>query len=148
MRTLLRRGKTVVSDPSDHEKVRHMKKALTGNGYKWSFEIPSHDSTQGEGVYPVCIPYVAGVLECPQHMFTTLRSQLVSTKDKTTLEKHCGLVYKVECGVCHKQYVGEIERTLGRAQMCPILGANGTYILPIAPRLKNLGVSWPVKTLL
>ena len=41
VRTLLRRAETVVSDPSDREEeVRHVKKALTANGYKKSsFEI-------------------------------------------------------------------------------------------------------------
>ena len=33
--------------------------------------------------------------------------------DKTPLENQCGLVYKVEFGMCHKQDVGETERTLG-----------------------------------
>ena len=46
--------------------------------------------------------------------FNTLRSQLVRPKDKTPLEKQCGLVYKVECGMCHKQYIGKTERTLGK----------------------------------
>ena len=70
MRTLLKRAETVICDLSDHEEeVRHVKKVLLANGYKkWSFEIPkkektadpSCDHTQGERVYPVCIPYVAG----------------------------------------------------------------------------------------
>ena len=34
--------------------------------------------------------------------------------DKTPLEKQCGLVYEVEYGVCHKQYIGETERNLGK----------------------------------
>ena len=36
--------------------------------------------------------------------FNTLRSQLVKLKDKTPLEKWCGLVYKVECGVSYTVY--------------------------------------------
>ena len=47
-------------------------------------------------------------------LLNTLRSQLVRPKDKTPLEKQCGLVYKVECGVCHKQYTWETERILGK----------------------------------
>ena len=35
-------------------------------------------------------------------------------KDKTPLEKHDGLVFKVECGVCHKQYIGDTERILSK----------------------------------
>ena len=44
-RTLLRRAEKVVSEPSDHEEeVRHVKKALSANGYKkWSFEVPKKE---------------------------------------------------------------------------------------------------------
>ena len=46
MRTLLTRAETVFSDPSDPEEVRHVKKALSTNGYKkWSFEIPRKNNT-------------------------------------------------------------------------------------------------------
>ena len=38
--------------------------------------------------------------------FNTLISQVVRPKDKTPLKRQCGLVYKVECGECHKQYNG------------------------------------------
>ena len=39
--TLLRRAETVVSESSDREEVKHVKKTLTANGYKkWGLEIP------------------------------------------------------------------------------------------------------------
>ena len=78
-------------------------------------------------MYPGCIPYVAWVSECLQCVFqaqgvasyhkpfNTLRFQLVRPKNKILLEKQYGLVYKVECGVCHKQYIRETERTLGKS---------------------------------
>ena len=61
--------------------VRHVKKALTANGYRSGLlrytkkrekvADPSRNRTQWEGVYPVCIPYVAGVSErlhaCSRH---------------------------------------------------------------------------------
>ena len=38
---LLRRAETVVLEPSDREEVKHVKRALTVNGYKkWAFKIP------------------------------------------------------------------------------------------------------------
>ena len=41
--------------------------------------------------------------------FNTLRSKLVRPKDKTPPEEECELVYRVECRVCHKQYIGKTE---------------------------------------
>ena len=90
MRTHLRRAETVDSDPSDRE-VRHVKKALSANGYKkWSFEIPQKEKMGDERVHPVCKSYVVRVLEHLRCMFwargvvpyykpfNTLRSQLVT----------------------------------------------------------------------
>ena len=126
VRTLLRKAETVVSDPSHHE-VRHVKRALTASRYKkWSFKITRKkektadsccDRTEGERVYPVFIPCGRGIRVPPVHFPGTRCGILpqaiqhphipvanVRPKDKTPLEKQCGLVYKVECGVCHKQY--------------------------------------------
>ena len=46
--------------------------------------------------------------------FNTPRSQLVRSKNKTPLKKQCGVLYMVECGVCHTQCIGKTERKLGK----------------------------------
>ena len=100
--------------------MKHIKKALTANVYKkWDFEIPqkrkkvedpSKDRLTARK-FPVSTPYISGVSEQLQRVFryhsfpsyhkpfNTLRSPLVSAKDKTPKEKQCVLIPQ-KCGGC------------------------------------------------
>ena len=136
VRTLLRRAETLVTEADDkQEEIKHVKKALTANGYrKWSFKLPrkkekkkedsDKDSTSAKK-FPVALPYVKGLSEQLQRVFkthdvptfhkpfNTLRSLLVRPKDKSEKEKQCGLVYSIKCKSCEKEYIGETARSLG-----------------------------------
>ena len=110
-----------------------MEKAQSASGYKkWSFEIPPKEKTADPSTIA---PRLKGCIQCVYPMwqgyrrastafqahsmasyhqsFNTVRSQLVRPKDKTPLVKQCGLVYE-GCGVCHKQYIRETERTIAK----------------------------------
>ena len=70
-------------------------------------------------------PYVQGVSEKVKRVFSnygistcfkphqTLRQLLVAPKDKTKVQEQSGVVYRIPCEGCNKDYVGETKRTLG-----------------------------------
>ena len=97
--TFLRRAETVVANPSEKEEVKHVKNALTANGYKKKAEDPSKDSATARK-FPVSIPYILGISEQLQRVLgsdpiefphtTNISTLLVSLKDKTRKEKQCG----------------------------------------------------------
>ena len=71
------------------EEVNHIKKVLTGNGYKkWSFLISNKKTKEEDNPiegptankHLVSIPYISGLSEQLQRVF---RSLLVSPKDKS-----------------------------------------------------------------
>lgn len=94
----------VVSEQSDREEIKYVKKALIANGcMKWSSHIlikkekavdPSKDSSTSVKI-PVSMTYVSrgqntDPTTSPQTC-NTLRPLLVSRKDKTQREKQCGV---------------------------------------------------------
>ena len=70
------------------------------------------------------IPYVRHLSECIQRILAplkihtcfrphhTLRQALTRLKDPTPLEQRTGVVYRIPCGTCHKEYIGQTSRTL------------------------------------
>ena len=44
--------------------------------------------------------------------FNTIRSKLVYSKDKVHKNERAGMVYKIKCSDCDKEYIGGTERCL------------------------------------
>ena len=86
---------------------------------------PKGTSKKDGSSYSDPLPYVQGVSEQLARIFrkqgvgtyhkpfNTIRQQLVHTKDPTTKEKKCGVVYKVQCKDCEEGYIGETARPFG-----------------------------------
>ena len=136
IRTLTHRAKQIVSNEEDKtQEYEHIKKVLSISGYpRWLWSAPNNRrrvphpaSTERARIKGhVTLPYVHGVSEAIARkmrkkgvavhlkLHKTLRSILVSPKDKDdTLEK-CGVVYQIECNECEEAYIGETERQMGK----------------------------------
>ncbi len=141
IRTLLDRCYNIVTEESDQKKeVEHIEQALRKCGYPdWSFkrvkdqlankkerpEIKEEKDPSEKCKDMVVLPYVKGLTEKLTRIFRkhkistavkphqTLRNILVHPKDKIEDSKKCGVVYRISCKNCPKQYIGETGRQLG-----------------------------------
>ncbi|XP_072023436.1 uncharacterized protein [Amphiura filiformis] len=135
IRTLTHRAKTLSSDSTLLEKeLDHVKKSLSICGYtKWTWTAPSskrrdpkprRNETPSKG--HVSLPYVQGVTEAINRKIrsagvtvhvkpsNTIRSMVVSPKDKVKTLDRTGSIYQIQCKDCPSQYIGETERALGK----------------------------------
>ncbi|XP_066279172.1 uncharacterized protein [Branchiostoma lanceolatum] len=143
IRTLFHRAETIITDPKDLEEEKvHITHALKKCGYPtWAVDKATRpkpprqiNSKQCQSKHTnrgiVVLPYVKGLSEGLRRIFNahgirtcfkptrTLRSLLVSPKDKTPKGGKCGVVYHIPCqgqnikGPCKETYVGETERSL------------------------------------
>ncbi|XP_072041190.1 uncharacterized protein [Amphiura filiformis] len=135
IRTLTHRAKTLSSDSEslEHE-MDHVKKSLAICGYtKWAWSSPSSkrhepkpkqrtDRPKGH----ITLPYVRGVTESINRKIrkagvtvhvkptNTIRSMVVSPKDKPKTLDRTGTIYNIKCQDCPSQYVGETKRPLSK----------------------------------
>ena len=92
-----------------------------------NWQTPPARSPASDPVMPratVVIPYVRHVSESIQRILTpleiqacfrphrTLRQTLVNLKDRIPLQQRAGVVYRIPCGTCSGEYVGQTCRTL------------------------------------
>ena len=137
VRTLMHRAETTVTEPSDLAVEKdHIKSALKNCGYQnWVFSNSvrkselSHESNQreptGRRIYST-LPYIQGISDKLRRAYKkagvhtsfkphkTLRQLLVAPKDKPPPDHLAGTVYCLECEDCHKCYIGESARPLGK----------------------------------
>ena len=138
VRTLLNRAENLVSEEEDKKaEIEHVTTALLCNDYApWMLEIPTKQQTpSGEGTQKakdrskqpsIGLPYFKGISEPLERIFRkhgisvyhkpihTLREQLVRPKDITPKEQKAGVIYEILCKNCHRTYIGETSRTLGK----------------------------------
>lgn len=133
IRTLTHRARTIVSDTTDRDReFAHLQKVLTISGYtKWAWDSPGRKRTGQNRQHSVqkskghvTLPYIQGITEpISRHMrkvgiqvharpHTTIRSILVSPKDKDSILDKPGVVYHLKCRDCRAEYIGETERAL------------------------------------
>ena len=139
VRTLVHRAKSIIQDPVLLEKeINKIKEDLTHCGYpKWALkeglsvsrrERTVNQNTNGTDKPKrsgyVVLPYMKGTTERLKRAYAkhnislfskpgyTLRNALVRPKDPLEKEEKCGVVYKIDCGVCQATYIGETERSL------------------------------------
>ncbi|XP_072050085.1 uncharacterized protein [Amphiura filiformis] len=135
IRTLTHRAKTLSSDSTLLEKeLDHVKKSLSICGYtKWTWSAPSsrkwdpkprRNETPSKG--HVSLPYVQGVTEAINRKIrsagvtvhvkpsNTIRSMVVSPKDKVKTLDRTGSIYQIQCKDWPSQYIGETKRALGK----------------------------------
>ncbi len=136
IRTLNHRCETIVTSEEDRTKEKGLlKDALKKCGYPdWAFrerkrtEANTGQETGGgekDRKHLVVLPYAQGVSEKLCRVFKkhntnvafkperTIRNMLVAPKDKPPRDSACGVVYKIECGGCDSEYIGETGRQLG-----------------------------------
>ena len=137
VRTLMHRAETTVTEPSDFAVEKdHIKSALKNCGYQnWVFsnsdrksEISAESNQReptGRRIYST-LPYIQGILDKLRRAYKksgvhtsfkphkTLRQLLVVPKDKPPPDQLAGTVYCLECEDCHKCYIGESARPLGK----------------------------------
>jgi predicted GIY-YIG superfamily endonuclease len=134
VRTLLQRAEIISSDKKEKEaELLHIKNALAANGYQpWILKLPKKKAKEkppqnkitNKKISPVPLPYIQGLSENIQRLFTThnipsfhkpfntLRSLLVKPKDATPKGNQCGLIYHIKCSDCHHNYIGETGRNM------------------------------------
>ena len=133
VRTLQHRAKHHVSNIEDLEiETNHLKKVLAISEYpSWIWDQPaSKKKNQQEKekarkiIGHVTLPYVQGTSEALARRMrangimvhlkphTKLRDLLVKPKDKTTDMEKSDVIYKIDCGECNANYVGETGRLL------------------------------------
>ena len=135
IRTLTHRANTICSTQEAKDKeTNHLKKVLTISGYKkWAWNSPGGRKSNTASQQPVkqhqrkghiTIPYVGGVSDALSRKIrklgvavhskpsNTIRSQLVTPKDKTSKLDKAGIIYRIDCQDCNQHYVGETERPL------------------------------------
>ena len=132
VRTLHSRAETISSSVvGKDEETRHLRQALTANGYPKgviqrhstvrSTRPVDRDDTQGP---VITLPYVRGVSEAVGRILTpvgvrvsfrphtTLRQLLSRPKDRVPEKELTGVVYQVPCAGCPATYVGQTGRRL------------------------------------
>jgi hypothetical protein len=135
VRTLMHRCNTIVTTEENKTKEKAvLVDALKRCGYpEWcgkdvgKKKVTNKDAVQEKkSKFMVVLPYTNGLSEKLTRIYkkhnintvfkpgTTLRSHLVSPKDKIPQEQQCGVVYKIECGGCAKKYIGETGRLLSK----------------------------------
>ena len=134
VRTLHTRAESINSSVlGKDEETRHLKQALTSNGYpktlihRHSMQSESRAVDQGDAQGPaVTLPYVRGVSEAVRRILTplgvkvsflphtTLRHLLMRPKDRTAEGELTGVVYQVPCAGCPATYVGQTNRHLNQ----------------------------------
>jgi hypothetical protein len=121
------------------QEIAHVKKVLTMSGYRpWIYDTitpkteKAQEKVQGEEGHEgrtrspqVGLPYVKNLSEKLQRIYrkhgvgvfhkptNTLRSMLVRPKHKTAPMNKCGVIYKLNCDSCKKEYIGETGRAIG-----------------------------------
>ncbi|XP_072015090.1 uncharacterized protein [Amphiura filiformis] len=133
--TLTHRAKTLSSDSTLLEKeLDHVKKSLSICEYtKWTWTAPSsrkrdpkprRSDTPSKG--HVSLPYVQDVTEAINRKIrsagvtvhvkpsNTIRSMVVSPKDKVKTLDRSGSIYQIQCKDCPSQFIGETEKALGK----------------------------------
>ena len=168
VRSLLYRADNVVSRPEDQEsEKKHISTALQANGFPpWMLNIPIQDKTTSKkpnatdtltkkDQITLPLPYIRGTSEHLARIFkkhgvttyhkpiNTIRSLLVNPKDKTAIDKKCGVIYNIKCDDCESSYIGETARSLGTRykEHC---ATNRTVIMAVGEHCKNTGhsISW------
>jgi hypothetical protein len=136
IRTLTHRAKTLSSNSASLEsEMDHVKKSLSICGYtNWAWSAPSSRKRDPKPKKQldrppkgsISLPYVRGVSEAINRKIrkagvtvhtkpsNTIRSMIVSPKDKIKTLDRTGTIYNIKCNDCHSQYVGETERNLGK----------------------------------
>ena len=137
IRTLVDRAHAIVTKNEDQQKeLDNIQRSLAVCGYnKWTWDTVNYKSKQCRRIRrnstsarqvkgSTTVPYVAGVGESlcrilrsygiithmkPQN---TIRSMLVSPKDKTDKLDKAGVIYGLGCCDCPSSYVGESARIL------------------------------------
>ena len=133
----MHRAETTVTEPSDLAVEKdHIKSALKKCGYQnWVFSNSdrkselSPESNQreptGRRIYST-LPYIQGISDKLRRAYKkagvhtsfkphkTLLQLLVALKDKPPPDQLAGTVYCLECEDCHKCYIGESARPLGK----------------------------------
>ena len=101
------------------------------------------------------LPYVRGTSEKLARVFkkhgvrtyhkpvNTLRSLLVKPKDKTPIEKKCGVVYHITCDTCDQTYIGETARSLS-TRFKEHSSTERSILTAVGEHCKNTGhsISW------
>ena len=131
VRTLMNRAKVLPSSVLAHtdEEVQ-VTAALQSSGYPLRFiqksstptaRVPIADATHTSSI---TLPYIKGVSEairrilaplCVRTSFRpahTLRKVLVHVKDSIPPEQRSGVVYRIPCSECPKEYIGQTGRSL------------------------------------
>ena len=137
VRTLMHRAETTVTEPTDLAVEKdHIKSALKNCGYQdWVFSNSSRKAEATPAVNPSgppqrrifsTLPYIQGISDKIRRAYKkagvhtsfkphkTLRQLLVAPKDKPPPDQLAGTVYCLECEDCHKCYIGESARPLGK----------------------------------
>ena len=158
VRTLHSRAKTINSSVvGKDEETRHLRQALTANGYPkgviqrhltvQSARPVDRDDTQGP---VITLPYVRGVSEAVRRILTpvgvrvsfrphtTLRQLLSQPKDRVPEKELAGMVYQVPCAGCPATYVGQISRRLDLQHWCM---AHTQWTYSICVRLRNATIT-------
>ena len=131
----MHRADTCITEKADVITEKdNIKKSLQMCGYDdWVFNTaqpkdpqpPHRQAANGNPrIGSIVIPYVRGASEALRRIFTkrgvsvhfkpanTLRSALVSPKDRLLPGNNCGTVYQITCNDCDSAYVGETGRQL------------------------------------
>ncbi|XP_072041200.1 uncharacterized protein [Amphiura filiformis] len=136
IRTLTHRAETLSSDQASLDtELQHVKRSLSICGYtKWAWNTPHSKKvspkpkrrTDNPPKGHITLPYVQGVSEAINRKIrqagvtvhskpaNTIRSMLVSPKDKPQKLERTGSIYQIKCGDCPSTYVGESERALSK----------------------------------
>ena len=141
VRTLIDRSNTIVTKQEKRtQEEEHIRGALQKCGYpRWTIDKvkeqrskPPEQRKQGKQDKPaqrslgrVNLPYVAGLSESFARILkkyniqstmkpcNTLRQQLVHPKDKRSHMDTAGVLYRISCKQCPRNYIGETGRRLG-----------------------------------
>ena len=134
VRTLHTRAESINSSVlGKDEETKHLRQALTSNGYpkavihRHSMQSNSRTVDRGDALGPVVtLPYVWGVSEAVRRILTplgvkvsfrphtTLRHLLMRPKDRVAERELTGVVYQVPCAGCPATYVGQTNRRLNQ----------------------------------
>ena len=171
VRSLLYRAENVVSNTQDQEiEKNHVATALKANGFPdWMLNIPIQDrehqkksntsnasqQDHKEDKIILPLPYIRGTSEKLARIFkkhgvttyhkptNTIRSLLVNPKDRTPIDKKCGVVYHIQCEDCDSSYIGETARSMS-TRFKEHTATNRTVITAVGEHCKNTGhaMSW------
>ena len=141
--TLQHRAQTICSNPQLLQKEeQHLKKALKNCKYPtWALnriqmktkkqnskQVPTNRTNMNNQKKPyIVVPYYSGLSESIKNTGrkfgvqvyfkggTTIKSLLMTTKDKNPIQKQSGVIYRYQCDRvdCDEECIGESSRTFG-----------------------------------